>query len=146
MTKRFVSLSLFLFVTLACVAGENKPENPVMVDVTARGRALYEYDQAAWHATDAVQATDHCVCAEEGRGTCAPPSGCGAPPERRWRATPGGARKWGSSSIAATISPDRKSAVGRTLTGCLRFFANSSCRARWRKPCGDAGSGVDPAR
>ena len=27
-----------------------------MPDVTARGRALYEYDQAAWHATDAVQA------------------------------------------------------------------------------------------
>lgn len=26
-----------------------------MPDVTARGRALYEYDQAAWHATDAVQ-------------------------------------------------------------------------------------------
>jgi hypothetical protein len=29
-----------------------------MPDVTARGRALYEYDQAAWHATDAVQATN----------------------------------------------------------------------------------------
>jgi hypothetical protein len=27
-----------------------------MPDVTARGRTLYEYDQAAWHATDAVQA------------------------------------------------------------------------------------------
>ena len=27
-----------------------------MTDVTARGRMLYEYDQAAWHATDAVQA------------------------------------------------------------------------------------------
>jgi hypothetical protein len=27
-----------------------------MPDVTARGRALYEYDQAAWHATDAVLA------------------------------------------------------------------------------------------
>ena len=27
-----------------------------MLDVTARGRSLYEYDQAAWHATDAVQA------------------------------------------------------------------------------------------
>jgi hypothetical protein len=27
-----------------------------MADVTARGRALYEYDQAAWHATDAVRA------------------------------------------------------------------------------------------
>jgi len=28
-----------------------------MPDVTARGRALYEYDQAAWHAGDALQAT-----------------------------------------------------------------------------------------
>jgi hypothetical protein len=28
-----------------------------MPDVTARGRTLYEYDEAAWHATDAVQAT-----------------------------------------------------------------------------------------
>jgi hypothetical protein len=28
-----------------------------MPDVTARGRALYEYDQAAWHASDALQAT-----------------------------------------------------------------------------------------
>src|SRR5215469_12288533 len=26
--------------------------------ITARGRLLYEYDQAAWHATDAVRATD----------------------------------------------------------------------------------------
>jgi len=30
----------------------------VFADVTARGRALYEYDQAAWHASDALQATN----------------------------------------------------------------------------------------
>ncbi len=28
-----------------------------MPEVTARGRMLYEYDEAAWQATDAVQAT-----------------------------------------------------------------------------------------
>jgi hypothetical protein len=29
--------------------------DPVMPEVTARGRMLYEYDQAAWHASDALQ-------------------------------------------------------------------------------------------
>jgi hypothetical protein len=37
---------------------KKKPDaDPVMPDVTARGRTLYECDQAAWHATDPVQAT-----------------------------------------------------------------------------------------
>jgi hypothetical protein len=58
MQKRVVTVSLFLFLTSISFAGKKKPEpDPVMPDVTARGRALYEYDQAAWHATDAVQAT-----------------------------------------------------------------------------------------
>jgi hypothetical protein len=56
--KRFVAFGLVLFLTSSSFAGKKKPEaDPVMADVTARGRALYEYDQAAWHATDAVQAT-----------------------------------------------------------------------------------------
>jgi hypothetical protein len=57
MPKRLATASLFLFLTCISFAGKKKPEaDPVMPDVTARGRALYEYDQAAWHATDAVQA------------------------------------------------------------------------------------------
>jgi hypothetical protein len=48
---------LFLLLASASFAGKKKPEaDPIMADVTTRGRALYEYDQAAWHATDAVQA------------------------------------------------------------------------------------------
>jgi hypothetical protein len=57
MPKRFVTVGLVFFLASISLAGKKKPEpNPVMPDVTARGRALYEYDQAAWHATDAVQA------------------------------------------------------------------------------------------
>src|SRR6266576_7192086 len=58
MTKRLVAVGLVLFLTSLSFSGKKKPEkDPIMPDVTARGRALYEYDQAAWHATDAVQAT-----------------------------------------------------------------------------------------
>jgi hypothetical protein len=56
MTKRLVAVSLFVFFTSVSFGGEKKAEPaPILLDVTARGRALYEYDQAAWHATDAVQ-------------------------------------------------------------------------------------------
>lgn len=60
MPKRLVAVSLALFLTSISFAGKkgDLEANPVMPDVTARGRALYEYDQAAWHATDAVQATN----------------------------------------------------------------------------------------
>jgi hypothetical protein len=58
MTKRLVAFGLILFLTSLSFGGKEKPEpDPIMPDVTARGRALYEYDQAAWHASDAVQAT-----------------------------------------------------------------------------------------
>src|SRR5260370_10383786 len=58
MPKRLTAVGLVLFFASISFAGKKKPEaDPVMPDVTARGRALYEYDQAAWHATDAVQAT-----------------------------------------------------------------------------------------
>jgi hypothetical protein len=58
MPKRLVGVSFVLFLTFVSFAkkkGKLDPD-PVMPDITARGRALYEYDQAAWHATDAVQA------------------------------------------------------------------------------------------
>jgi hypothetical protein len=57
MSNRLVTICLILFLASISFAGKKKLEpDPVMPDVTARGRALYEYDQAAWHATDAVQA------------------------------------------------------------------------------------------
>jgi hypothetical protein len=57
MAKRLVAVGLILLLASVSFAGKKKPEaDPIMPDVTARGRALYEYDQAAWHATDAVQA------------------------------------------------------------------------------------------
>lgn len=56
MTKRIVVLILLTASIL--LAGDKKPKqsSPIMADVTARGRALYEYDQTAWHGTDAVLA------------------------------------------------------------------------------------------
>jgi hypothetical protein len=60
MLKRLVGVSFVLFLTFVSFA-KKKVEldpDPVMPDVTARGRALYEYDQAAWHATDALKATN----------------------------------------------------------------------------------------
>jgi hypothetical protein len=57
MRNRLVTISLVLFFVSISLAGKKKSEpDPIFPDVTARGRALYEYDQAAWHATDAVQA------------------------------------------------------------------------------------------
>ncbi|MBI1741387.1 MAG: hypothetical protein HYR57_10985 [Candidatus Koribacter versatilis] len=58
MPKRLVAVSLVLLLASSAFAGKKKPApDPVMPDVTARGQALFQYDQAAWHATDAVQAT-----------------------------------------------------------------------------------------
>lgn len=56
MKKRFILASLVVLSTAALVAKKKPQNDPIMPDVTARGRALYAYDQAAWHATDAVQA------------------------------------------------------------------------------------------
>jgi hypothetical protein len=50
-----VLVFLFLFVPLSLAGGQNPEGAPIMSDVTERGRALYEYDQAAWHATDALK-------------------------------------------------------------------------------------------
>jgi hypothetical protein len=56
--KRCLSVVLALYLSSFAVAGKKKNESdPIMPEVTARGRTLYEYDEAAWHATDAVQAT-----------------------------------------------------------------------------------------
>lgn len=56
MPTRLIAVSLILFLTTISFAGK-KIADPVLPEVTARGRALFEYDQAAWHATDALRAT-----------------------------------------------------------------------------------------
>ena len=56
--KRIVPVGLLL-LSLTSISITQKRESepdPIMPDVTARGRALYEYDEAAWHASDALQA------------------------------------------------------------------------------------------
>jgi hypothetical protein len=56
--KRLVIIHVVLCLSAIALPAKKKTEaDPVLPDVTARGRALYEYDQAAWHATDAVEAT-----------------------------------------------------------------------------------------
>ena len=55
---RWLRLPLaFLFLVPVLFAKKERIEpTPVFADVTARGRMLYECDQANWHASDAVQA------------------------------------------------------------------------------------------
>ena len=58
MPKRTVGIGFFLLLTSLSIAAKKKSEpDPIMADVTARGQALFEYDEAAWHASDALQAT-----------------------------------------------------------------------------------------
>jgi hypothetical protein len=57
MRKRLVIISFALVLASISFAKNKKQEvDPIMPEVTERGRALFEYDQAAWHATDALQA------------------------------------------------------------------------------------------
>ncbi len=56
MSKRLLVLSLLLLIFPAAFAKKKTESAPIMPEITARGRMLYEYDQAAWHASDAVQA------------------------------------------------------------------------------------------
>jgi len=58
MRNQLATIILVLFIASISLAGKKKEPDPVFADVTARGRALYEYDQASWHASDALQATN----------------------------------------------------------------------------------------
>jgi len=50
---------IVLLVAAAAFAGNDKsPSDPALAEITARGRMLYEYDQTAWHSTDAMKATN----------------------------------------------------------------------------------------
>ncbi len=67
MSKRILPFIAAVFFTSISFASKDKAALVIVFpDVTARGRALYEYDQAAWHASDAVQAT-HPSAAAVGR-------------------------------------------------------------------------------
>lgn len=56
MIKRIV-IFIILSTSVLLAGDKTQKQSPaVMADVTARGRALYEYDQAARHGTDAVLA------------------------------------------------------------------------------------------
>jgi hypothetical protein len=56
MRKHFVIVSLFILVTAFSFGGKKKSADPIMANITAHGLAVYEYDQAASHASDALQA------------------------------------------------------------------------------------------
>jgi len=49
------SLPLSLILVASTSAQQSKPSDAALAAITERGRALAAYDQAAWHATDAVQ-------------------------------------------------------------------------------------------
>src|ERR1700690_3115545 len=57
MTKRMFAVFVPLLLSGVSWSADKNGNKVVMADVTERGRALYEYDEAAWHATDAVKAT-----------------------------------------------------------------------------------------
>ncbi len=56
MQRRLIIVVVLVLASIS-LAGKKKPEpGLIMPDVTVRGRALFEYDQAAWRASDALQA------------------------------------------------------------------------------------------
>jgi hypothetical protein len=54
------SISLLLLILAVCLSGFAQREKPAteteLAEIAARGKALYDYDIAAWHSTDAVMA------------------------------------------------------------------------------------------
>ena len=57
MFKNFLLAALIISCTLPCLGKKKEqPPDPAWAGITARGRMLAEYDLAASHATDAVQA------------------------------------------------------------------------------------------
>jgi hypothetical protein len=57
--RRVFILALVMLAMIADAAERKHPPTQQDLDeITQRGKTLYEYDQAAWHGTDAVLATD----------------------------------------------------------------------------------------
>lgn len=48
-----IAICWLMFSVIACAQTKEKDLNAYLAGVTERGRALYAYDQAAWHGTDA---------------------------------------------------------------------------------------------
>ncbi|HEY1210918.1 MAG TPA: hypothetical protein VGE85_16245 [Terracidiphilus sp.] len=56
--KPYVFLGFVVLYAVSAFAQQDSlPSDSELAAITARGRMLYEYDQAAWHASDAVMAT-----------------------------------------------------------------------------------------
>ena len=55
MAKRILVAVVLMVLGMPFASAKDKEGDPILPEVTARGRMLFEYDQAAWHATDAVQ-------------------------------------------------------------------------------------------
>jgi hypothetical protein len=57
--RTIIAVAVFMsFCSVIALAEKNTPLSPEqLAEITARGRLLAEYDEAAWHATDAVIAT-----------------------------------------------------------------------------------------
>src|SRR3569833_2634826 len=51
-------LGLAVFIFSGAAGSAQIASQAELAAISARGRMLYEYDQAAWHATDAVLATN----------------------------------------------------------------------------------------
>ncbi|MGH9730771.1 MAG: hypothetical protein ACRD4A_03660 [Candidatus Acidiferrales bacterium] len=59
MRKRIVvALAIILFSSIAFAKKKCPLSDAQLAEITARGRLLAQYDQAAWHSTDAVLATN----------------------------------------------------------------------------------------
>lgn len=56
--KKLILLTAVLILSVADATAQRKQpaDSQELTAITQRGRLLFEYDQAAWHATDAVQA------------------------------------------------------------------------------------------
>jgi len=57
MKRTFAFFTVLIFTALSIYAQRTKPGSPTeLAEITQRGKALAEYDVAAWHSTDAVMA------------------------------------------------------------------------------------------
>jgi hypothetical protein len=55
MRRSSLGLLLLFFCTAGLAQKLQSPSSDVLTAIAARGKLLYEYDQAGWHSTDAVK-------------------------------------------------------------------------------------------
>src|SRR5204862_547331 len=83
MRRKFGAVTAAAVAVIVLRAGAQEavpPTAEALAAISERGQLLYEYDQAAWHATDAVQMANpktvegqHCI-ARKVNGRCIRPS------------------------------------------------------------------------